>query len=75
MVKNNTLYQAYTFPGFKPKRNLFTMEIKPDARVIVLKRTQKKHYVRSAERGIGLITTARPSWLGINPAATWPFTS
>jgi hypothetical protein len=74
MAKNNTLYQAYTFPGFKPERNLFTMETKPDARVIVLKRTQKKHYVRFAGKGIGLITTARPSWLGIKPAATYLFT-
>ena len=50
------------------------METKPDARVIVLKRTQKKHYVRFAGKGIGLITTARPSWLGIKPAATYLFT-
>jgi hypothetical protein len=50
------------------------METKPDARVIVLKRSQKKHYAPSVTKGIGLIMTAKPSWFGINPAATSLFT-
>jgi hypothetical protein len=74
MAKNSTLYQAYAFPGFKPDSKLLPMDEEPDARVIVLRRTQKKRYARSAGKGIGLITTARPSWLGINPAATCLFT-
>jgi len=62
MEKNSTLYHAYTFPGFKPDRTLLTMDTDPDARVIVLKRTQKKRSARSAEKGTGVITTASPSW-------------
>lgn len=69
-MKKNTLYQTYTFPGFAPQKKVMGLAGDPDARIIVLKRHQKKHFVRSAAEGIERFTTARPNWFETNPAAT-----
>jgi len=72
--EKNTLYQTYAFPGFTPQRQLLGLDGNPDARIIVLKRHQKKHFVRSAVEDIERFTTAKPNGCGTYLAVTCTFT-
>jgi hypothetical protein len=61
-MKKNTLYQTYAFPGFTPQKKLLGLDGNSDARIIVLKRHQKKHFVRSAVEDIERFTTAKANY-------------
>jgi len=48
-MAKDTLYSTYTQPGFIPQTELRKIAGKPDARIIVLNRRQKKRNARSAD--------------------------
>lgn len=73
-MKKHTLYQTYAFPGFTPRKNLLGLDGDTDARIVVLKRYQKKQSVRSVDAGIELFTTARPNGYVTCPVETCTFT-
>jgi hypothetical protein len=60
MGKNRKLLDEYRFPGFRPMAKIKGVFGDPKARVITLRRTQKKRYAAVAERHIEAITTRRP---------------
>src|SRR4030065_2362285 len=75
MGKKRGLLEQYQFPGFRPRSKIQGIFGDPKARVIRLKRTQKKQHVATAERYTG-VTTTRPSGVyGICPVGmpgyTW----
>ena len=59
MEKQRRLLDEYRFPGYRPSAKIRGVFGYPRARVIYLKRTQKKRYAVVAERSIGVITTRR----------------
>jgi len=59
MGKNRKLLDEYRFPGFRPMAKIKGVFGDPKARVITLRRTQKKRYAAVAERHIEAITTRR----------------
>ncbi|OGV97665.1 MAG: hypothetical protein A2W53_08060 [Nitrospinae bacterium RIFCSPHIGHO2_02_39_11] len=65
MRKKRRLLDEYQFPGFRPKAGIQGIFGDPKARVIRLKRTQKKQYAAHAEQFIGVITTRRCVGYGI----------
>lgn len=69
-MKKNTLYQTYAFPGFAPQKKVLGLAGDPNARIIVLKRHKKKHFVRSAAKDTEHFTIVRLNGLGTNPAVT-----
>jgi hypothetical protein len=57
MRKKRQLLDEYHFPGFRSKAETKGIFGDPKARVIQIKRTQKKPYVVVVARFIGVITT------------------
>ena len=68
MRKKRRLLDEYRFPGFRPKAEIKGIFGDPKARVIHLKRTQKKGYADAAAQFIGVITTQQFVGYGIYPA-------
>ena len=62
------LLDEYRFPGFCPRAEIQGIFGDPRARVIQLKRTQKKRYGAVAAQSIAVITTRRCGGYGICPA-------
>jgi len=67
MEKQRRLLDEYRFPGYRPKARIRGVFGDPRARVIELKRIQKKRYGAAAERFIGVITTRSCGRYGIFP--------
>jgi len=59
MEKNRKLLDEYRFPGFRPMAKIKGIFGDPKARVITLRRTQKKRYATVAVQCIEAITTRR----------------
>ncbi len=59
MEKQRRLLDEYRFPGYRPKATIRGVFGDPRARVIQLKKTQKKRYAVVVGRFIGVITTRR----------------
>jgi len=74
MRKKRRLLDEYRFPGFSPRAEIKGIFGDPKARVIRLKRTQKKRYAGVVERFIGVITTRRCVGYGIYPVGMHGFT-
>lgn len=74
MGKKRKLLDEYQFPGFGPKAEIKGIFGDSKARVIQLKRTQKKRYAGVVERYIGVITTRRCVGYGIYPVGMHGFT-
>lgn len=68
MRKKRRLLDEYRFPGFSPRAEVKGIFGDSNARVIKLKRTQKKQYAGVAARFIGVTTTRRCVGYGIYPA-------
>ena len=64
-MAKETLYSTYTYPGFIPQTELRKVAGKPDARIIVLDRRQKKRNARCVGVPTAPFTTAPPGWCGI----------
>lgn len=73
MGRKRQLLDEYQFPGFRPKANIKGVFGDPKARVIHLKRTQKKRCADVAIRCIGVITIRRCDGYGIYPAGIHGF--
>ena len=74
MEKKRRLLDEYRFPGFSPRTEIKGMFGDSKARVIRLKRTQKKRYAGVVERFIGVIMTRRCVGYGIYPVEMHGFT-
>ncbi len=59
MKKTKRLLDEYQFPGFRPVAKIKGKFGDPKARIITLKRRQKKQHVAVAERFIKAIMTTR----------------
>jgi hypothetical protein len=75
MGKKRRLQDEYQFPGFRPMSKIQGVFGDPKARVIRLKRSQKKRHVVVAALCIGVITTRQFDGYGICPVgmhgSTW----
>jgi len=65
MGKKRKLLDEYRFPGFRPRAEIKGIFGDPKARVIQLKRTQKKQYAGIVAQFIGVITTRQCVRFGI----------
>lgn len=74
MGKKRRLLDEYRFPGFGPRAEIKGIFGDSKARVIRLKRIQKKRYAGVVERFIGVITTRRSVGYGIYPVEMHGFT-
>ena len=74
MGKKRRLLDEYRFPGFGPRAEIKGIFGDSKARVIRLKRIQKKRYAGVVERFIGVITTRRCVGYGIYPVEMHGFT-
>ena len=68
MGKKKRLLDEYQFPGFRPLSAIQGIFGDPRARVIRLKRTQKKRFADAVARLIAAITTRKCNRHGICPA-------
>jgi hypothetical protein len=59
MIKQKRLSDAYRFPGFQPEQKVVGIFGDPKARVIGLKRIEKKHVVRTVAGSIGASMIAK----------------
>jgi len=79
MVKKRRLLDEYQFPGFRPMSKIQGIFGDPKARVVSLRRSQKKQYVVAAAQYIGVITTRPCDGYGIcpvgMPGSTWQWKS
>lgn len=57
MAKERRLLDEYQYPGFRPMSKIQGIFGDPKARIIRLRRTQKKQHVVAAGRHIAVITT------------------
>jgi len=74
MEKRRRLLDEYQFPGYRPRAGIRGVFGDPRARVIQLKRRQKKRYAAVAERSIGVITTRKCVGYGTCPLEMLGFT-
>lgn len=74
MKKKKRLLDEYRFPGFRPETEVKGLFDDSKAKVIRLKRTQKKRYADIAALFIMPIMTRKSAGLGICPAETREFT-
>jgi hypothetical protein len=65
MGKNRKLLDEYRYPGFRPMAKIKGVFGDPKARVITLRRSQKKRYAAVAVQCIEAITTRRRGAYGI----------
>lgn len=75
MQNKRGLYDAYRFPGFRPEIKCKGIFGDPVAKVVVLKRRQKKRHVDNATQFIGHSTTTRHEGYGIFHVEGFVFTS
>lgn len=79
MVKKRRLLDEYQFPGFRPMSKILGIFGDPKARVVSLKRSQKKRHVVAAVPCITVITTRQCDGYGIcpvgMPGSTWKWKS
>ena len=61
-MQKKRLTDSYRFKGFKPNLLIHGIESDPNARIIKLKRLQKKVYAAIVENIIELIMIRRQSW-------------
>lgn len=64
-----TLPSLYSFPGFQAQSELNEIESDPEARVVKLKRLQKKRNARAAENDRGRSMIPKSNSFGICPRA------
>lgn len=69
MSKQKRLTDAYRFPGFTPLQTVKGVFGDPKARIVQLKRRQKKQSVQSAASRRGAFTTAKCAVRAISPVA------
>ena len=69
MHKHKRLTDAYRFPGFSTKQEVIGIFGDPKARVIRLKRLEKKQDARNAAKPIMFFTTAKHGECEISHAA------
>src|SRR3989338_4852036 len=74
MQKKRHLWDEYRFPGFNPGQDVQGIFGDTGARVLVLRRRQKKQSVVPAGRSIGVFTTGRFAECGISPVGRGRFT-
>ena len=74
MGKKRRLLDEYRFTGFGPRAEIKGIFGDSKARVIRLKRIQKKRYAGVVERFMGVITTRRYVGYGIYPVEMYGFT-
>ena len=67
MAKKRRLLDEYRFPGFRPRSEVQGIFGDPRARVIRLKRAQKKQHAVVAVPSIGVITTRQHDGYGTCP--------
>lgn len=79
MGKKRRLLDEYQFPGFRPMSKIQGIFGDPKARIIRLKRSQKKRHVDAAAPYIAVITTRQCDRYGIcpvgTPGSTWKWKS
>jgi len=68
MGKKRRLLDEYQFPGFRPLSKIQGIFGDPKARVIILKRIQKKRYADAVAQPIADTTTGKLNGHGICPA-------
>lgn len=61
MQKNRRLQDEYRFPGFRPQATVKGIFGDAHARVVVLKRRQKKRHAEAVGRSTEVFTTVRSS--------------
>ena len=75
MGKKRGLLDEYRFPGFRPRHDIHGIFGDPKARVIRLKRVQKKRHAAAVALYIGAITTRMCGEYGTclagTPVYTW----
>jgi hypothetical protein len=74
MGKKRQLVDEYRFPGFRPEARIKGEFGDPNARIIRLKRTQKKQSVDVAGEHTEIITTRRYDGYGIYPVGMRGYT-
>lgn len=67
------MLDEYQFPGFRPRADMRGVFGDPQARVIQLKRTQKKRCADVVGRFIGVITTRGCGGYGTYPVGMYGF--
>jgi hypothetical protein len=70
MLKHKCLTDVYRFPGFSPQRHVVGIFGDPKARVIQLKRLEKKLDARNVVKPIAVFTIAKSVGFEIFHAAT-----
>ena len=70
MSKYKRLTDAYQFPGFQPQLRVVGVFGDPKARVIRLKRVEKKHVVQTVVGSIEASMTTKSDVYGIFPVET-----
>ena len=60
MQKAKRLQDEYRFPGYRPQATIKGIFGDPEARVVVLRRRQKKRFAGVAATLNGVFTTAKP---------------
>lgn len=68
MNEYKRLTDEYAYPGFRPMQKVRIHPDKPGARIITLRRRQKKLYAGAVGRLITHFTTGRQDLCGIYPA-------
>jgi hypothetical protein len=74
MNKYQRLVNEYAYPGFRPLSRVQIYPGKIDARIITLRRRQKKTYAAAVVKGIIHFTIGRTSLFGIFPVEMPVFT-
>ena len=69
MFKHKRLTDVYRFPGFSPQQHIVGIFGDPKARVLQLKRLEKKLDARNAVKPIAVFTTAKNGGFEIFHAA------
>ena len=73
-MKKQRLSDAYRFPGFVPDHEIQAIESDGGARIIRMKRRQKKRFVQFAAGHIKFIMTALNDEFAIYPVASYGYT-
>ena len=74
MSEYKRLTDEYSYPGFRPLQKVRIHPDKPDARIITLRRRQKKPYAGVAVLLITHFTTGRQDLCGIYPVEMHRYT-
>ena len=74
MSQNFHLVDGYVFKGFTTKKTFFGLKSNPNARVIELKRDQKKLFVNAVTKAIEFIMIKRSKLYEISPVVILKYT-